>query len=45
MMLRKDVLPFFKKAENNKWSVKFHGNEGPLEVSNQKVPDLFQVRI
>ena len=35
----KDVLPFFKKAENNEnGPSKFHGNGGPLEVSNQKVP-------
>ena len=32
-----EVLPFFKKAENNEnGSTKFHGNIGPLEVSNQK---------
>ncbi|MFL2800032.1 MAG: GMC family oxidoreductase [Paracoccaceae bacterium] len=32
-----EVLPFFKKAENNEnGSTKFHGNLGPLEVSNQK---------
>ena len=32
-----EVLPFFKKAENNEnGSKKFHGNSGPLEVSNQK---------
>ncbi len=32
-----EVLPFFKKAENNETgSKKFHGNFGPLEVSNQK---------
>ena len=32
-----EVLPFFKKAENNEnGSTKFHGNRGPLEVSNQK---------
>ena len=32
-----EVLPFFKKAENNEnGSSKFHGNCGPLEVSNQK---------
>ena len=32
-----EVLPFFKKAENNEdGSKKFHGNLGPLEVSNQK---------
>ena len=32
-----EVLPFFKKAENNEnGSKKFHGNFGPLEVSNQK---------
>ncbi len=32
-----DVLPFFKKAENNEnRSKEFHGNVGPLEVSNQK---------
>ena len=32
-----EVLPFFKKAENNEnGSNEFHGNFGPLEVSNQK---------
>ena len=32
-----EVLPFFKKAENNEnRSEEFHGNLGPLEVSNQK---------
>ena len=32
-----EVLPFFKKAENNEnGSTNFHGNLGPLEVSNQK---------
>ena len=32
-----EVLPFFKKAENNEnGSKKFHGKFGPLEVSNQK---------
>ena len=32
-----EVLPFFKKAENNEnGSTKFHGTLGPLEVSNQK---------
>ena len=32
-----EVLPFFKKAENNEnGSKKYHGNFGPLEVSNQK---------
>ena len=32
-----EVLPFFKKAENNEnISEEFHGNLGPLEVSNQK---------
>ena len=32
-----EVLPFFKKAENNEnGSTKFHGDLGPLEVSNQK---------
>ncbi len=32
-----EVLPFFKKAENNEnRSKEFHGNLGPLEVSNQK---------
>ena len=32
-----EVLPFFKKAENNEnGSKEFHGNFGPLEVSNQK---------
>ena len=32
-----EVLPFFKKAENNEnGGTKFHGHLGPLEVSNQK---------
>ena len=32
-----EVLPFFKKAENNEiGSEEFHGSFGPLEVSNQK---------
>ena len=32
-----EVLPFFKKAKNNEnISEEFHGNLGPLEVSNQK---------
>ena len=32
-----EVLPFFKKAENNEnGSTNFHGTLGPLEVSNQK---------
>ncbi len=32
-----EVLPFFKKAENNEnRSEEFHGKLGPLEVSNQK---------
>ena len=35
----KDVLPYFKKSENNENCLtQFHGNCGPLEVSNQKVP-------
>ncbi len=35
----KDVLPYFRKAENNEnGRTEFHGDEGPLEVSNQKVP-------
>ena len=35
----KDVLPYFIKAENNEnGSTKFHGDSGPLEVSNQKAP-------
>ncbi len=34
-----EVLPFFKKAENNEnRGEEFHGNLGPLEVSNQKAP-------
>ena len=35
----KDVLPYFIKAENNEnGRTEFHGDGGPLEVSNQKVP-------
>ena len=35
----KDVLPYFIKAENNEnGPTEFHGNGGPLEVSNQKAP-------
>ena len=33
------VLPYFKKAENNvRGGDDFHGNSGPLQVSNQKRP-------
>ena len=35
----KDILPYFKKAENNENGPSdFHGDSGPLEVSNQKAP-------
>ena len=35
----KDVLPYFQKAENNeRGSDEFHGDSGPLQVSNQKNP-------
>jgi len=35
----KDVLPYFIKAENNEnGPTEFHGDGGPLEVSNQKAP-------
>ena len=34
-----DVLPYFKKAENNiRGESKFHGSKGPLQVSEQKAP-------
>ena len=34
-----DCLPFFKKSENNERSFdNSHGNNGPLQVSNQKSP-------
>ena len=34
-----DVLPYFKKAENNeRWSDDFHGNGGPLNVAEQVDP-------
>ncbi len=34
-----DVLPYFKKAENNvRGGDEFHGDSGPLQVSNQKAP-------
>jgi choline dehydrogenase-like flavoprotein len=34
-----DCLPYFKKSENNeRGSNNFHGNKGPLHVSNQKSP-------
>ena len=34
-----DVLPYFKKAENNvRGENKFHGSKGPLQVSEQKAP-------
>lgn len=33
----KDVLPYFKKAENNeRFSGEVHGSEGPLHVSDQR---------
>ena len=36
----KDVLPFFKRAENNvRGGDDFHGNAGPLSVSDQKWPN------
>lgn len=35
----KDCLPYFKKSENNKRILDdFHGNNGPLHVSNQQSP-------
>lgn len=34
-----DVLPYFKKAENNvRGACEAHGDSGPLQVSNQKTP-------
>ena len=34
-----EVLPFFKKAENNiRGEDEFHGDDGPLQISNQKAP-------
>ena len=34
-----NVLPYFKKAENNEnGSDEFHGESGPLQVSNQNTP-------
>ena len=34
-----DVLPYFRKAENNvNGADAFHGDSGPLHVSNQKAP-------
>lgn len=34
-----DVLPYFKRAENNvRGSDDFHGDKGPLHVSDQKAP-------
>ena len=34
-----EVLPFFKKAENNiRGGDEFHGDDGPLQISNQKTP-------
>ena len=34
-----DCLPYFKKAENNERGMDdFHGNDGPLQVSDQKEP-------
>ena len=34
-----EVLPFFKKAENNiRGGDEFHGDDGPLQISNQKAP-------
>ena len=33
-----DVLPLFKRAENNERGAdKYHGNEGPLSVSNMRI--------
>ncbi|HTB36828.1 MAG TPA: choline dehydrogenase [Reyranella sp.] len=35
-----DVLPYFKKAENNeRWSDDFHGKDGPLNVAEQVDPN------
>ena len=34
-----DCLPYFKKSENNERGLDdFHGNDGPLQVSDQKEP-------
>lgn len=34
-----DCLPYFKKSENNERGTdEFHGNDGPLQVSDQKEP-------
>ncbi len=34
-----EVLPYFKRAENNeRGEDEFHGNSGPLQVSNQRSP-------
>ena len=37
----KDVLPYFRKAENNeRYDNEFHGSDGPLGVSDQVSPHL-----
>ncbi len=34
-----EVLPFFRRAENNVWGAdEFHGDSGPLQVSDQRDP-------
>ena len=34
-----DVLPYFRKAENNEWGAgNLHGGDGPLHVSDQRAP-------
>ncbi|MQQ99131.1 GMC family oxidoreductase [Glaciimonas soli] len=39
----KDVLPYFKKAENNsEFSDDLHGQDGPLHVSNSRTDNPFQ---
>jgi len=36
-----NVLPYFKRAENNqRLADRYHGNEGPLTVSDQRSPNL-----
>lgn len=37
-----DVLPYFKKAENNEiFSDEYHGQGGPLNVADQRTPNPF----
>lgn len=36
-----DVLPLFKRAENNEWGAsEYHGTGGPLNVADQRCPNL-----